>query len=346
MQTIQELRLLQALPLEIKVLKTKQRIREWVDRFGVDGVYVSFSGGKDSTVLLHIVRELYPDIEAVFVDTGLEYPEIRKFVKGFENVTWLRPKMRFDEVIKKYGYPFISKEVAKMVFETRKNGNCRDAQKFDINSKYNKKYKNRFSLARYIQMLTVNFIISHNCCKIMKKDPMHNIKKKPILALMASEGALREQLWLKSGCNAFNNKKQQSQPMSFWLNEDVLQYIKLNNLEICSVYGEICETDKQGNLVAEGCGVKLTCSGCQRTGCVFCGFGAHLDTRNGGTSRFVRLKQTHPKLYDYCMNGGEFVDGIWQPNKQGLGMRYIIDELNKLYSKTLKNGTVKKFIEY
>src|SRR5690554_2266552 len=107
MPTRNELKILQALPLEMKVLKTQQRIREWITRFGTDGVYVSFSGGKDSTVLLHIVRELYPDIEAVFVDTGLEYPEIRQFVKGFENVTWLRPKMRFDEVIKKYGYPVI-----------------------------------------------------------------------------------------------------------------------------------------------------------------------------------------------------------------------------------------------
>lgn len=73
-----ELKILQALPLDIKIAKTQQRIREWVNRFGVDGVYVSFSGGKDSTVLLHIVREICPDVEAVFVNTGLEYPEIQR----------------------------------------------------------------------------------------------------------------------------------------------------------------------------------------------------------------------------------------------------------------------------
>ena len=96
-RTTDELRLLQNLPLEIKVAKTKLRIREWVDMYGVEGVYVSFSGGKDSTVLLHIVREMYPNVEAVFVNTGLEYPEIQQFVKTFDNVTILRPKMRFDE---------------------------------------------------------------------------------------------------------------------------------------------------------------------------------------------------------------------------------------------------------
>lgn len=119
MPTKNELRMLQALPLEIKVMKTKQRIREWVNYFGADGVYVSFSGGKDSTVLLHLVRQLYPKVEAVFVNTGLEYPEIQKFVKTFENVTILRPSMRFDEVIRKYGYPMISKEVGECVSQGR-----------------------------------------------------------------------------------------------------------------------------------------------------------------------------------------------------------------------------------
>lgn len=115
MPTRDELKILQAYPLDLKIKKTQLRIREWVDYYGVDGVYVSFSGGKDSTVLLDIVRKMYPDIEAVFCDTGLEYPEIRSFVKSFDNVTILRPKMRFDEVIRKYGYPFIGKEVAERV---------------------------------------------------------------------------------------------------------------------------------------------------------------------------------------------------------------------------------------
>ena len=110
--TLQELKQWQALPLNIKVLMTKDRIRQWIKEYGEDGVYVSFSGGKDSTVLLHMVRENYPKVPAVFVDTGLEYPEIRNFVKTFDNVEWLRPKLTFKQVIEKYGYPFISKEVS------------------------------------------------------------------------------------------------------------------------------------------------------------------------------------------------------------------------------------------
>lgn len=118
--TIDDLYQMQSLPLSAKIRMTEYRIKQWVDRFGEDGVYVSFSGGKDSTVLLDIARKIFPDIKAVFVDTGLEYPEIRQFVKGFDNVDWVRPKMTFKQVIEKYGYPFISKEVSECVFGARK----------------------------------------------------------------------------------------------------------------------------------------------------------------------------------------------------------------------------------
>ena len=118
--TISDLYQMQSLPLKAKIRMTENRITEWVNEYGEDGVYISFSGGKDSTVLLHIARRLYPNIKAAFVDTGLEYPEIRQFVKMFDNVDWIKPKMTFKQVIEKYGYPFISKEVSECVDGARK----------------------------------------------------------------------------------------------------------------------------------------------------------------------------------------------------------------------------------
>lgn len=120
MPTREELKILQALPLELKIMRTQQRIREWVNHYGEDGVCVSFSGGKDSTVLLHIVRSLYPNIRAVFSDTGLEYPSIRDFVKTIPNVDWVKPELTFREIVFQYGYPLFGKEIAETIRYARK----------------------------------------------------------------------------------------------------------------------------------------------------------------------------------------------------------------------------------
>lgn len=330
MPSKEDLRRLQALPLEIKVMKTQQRIREWVSFFGVENIAISFSGGKDSTVLLHLVRELYPKAEAVFVDTGLEYPEIRQFVKTFENVTIIRPKLRFDEVIKIYGYPFISKEVGNCVY-WGKRGNKSRLDRLNGTWKDKNGEKSIYNKEKYKPLLDIDFLISDRCCGVMKKQPAHKFKKAQLVATMADESLMRFSGWLKTGCNSFENKK--SAPMSFWTEQDILQYIRQHNLPIASVYGEILSIDENG---FEYCNTlfdagKLKCSGCQRTGCIFCGFGVHLEK---GESRFERLKRTHPKQYDYCMNGGAYdVDGLWKPTKEGLGMKHCIDTLNQIYGK-------------
>ena len=114
---------LQSMPLDAKVLLTQARIDEFYSGYntiGYGNAYVSFSGGKDSTVLLDIARKRYPDIPAVFSNTGLEYPEIRRFAKAHDNVEVVQPKMAFNEVISKYGYPLIGKEVAEAIYYARR----------------------------------------------------------------------------------------------------------------------------------------------------------------------------------------------------------------------------------
>lgn len=337
MPTADELKMFQHYPLEMKIAKSKLRIREWVEWYGSGGVYISFSGGKDSTVLLHLVRLLYPDIEAVFVNTGLEYPEIQSFVKSFDNVTILRPKMQFNEVITKYGYPLIGKEIARTIHDGRalpgKWGDvCRQKLKGEL-KKVNGA-ASQFNCEKYAPLLDVDFLISNKCCDIIKKAPLHRYESKshkvPFTAEMAEESRLRRTFWLANGCNAFNNNRPKSTPLGFWTEQDILQYIKEFNLPLASVYGDlIYEADGlQYCNTLDGCG-KLCTTGCDRTGCIFCGFGAHLET---GEGRFEKLKRTHPRQYEYCLGGGAYdTDGLWKPTKAGLGMRHVFEELNKIY---------------
>lgn len=282
----------QSLPLKLKIELSKNRIKQFYEHF--DGkVYVSFSGGKDSTVLLHIVRSLFPEVPAVFVDTGLEYPEVKSFIKSFDNVTILRPEMGFNKVITEYGYPVISKEVAQFIEDNRRNPNGYTAKKFNPNSDYVKKYGSRFCLAKWNFLKDSDIKISSQCCRIMKKTPAKKFEKesglKPFIATMAAESNLRKQEYIKKGCNSFESKRPASTPLGFWTEQDILQYLVENNLPYCSVYGEI-KQDKNG---------KYYTTGAKRTGCMFCMFGVHNEK---SPNKFELMRETHPKLHDYCIN--------------------------------------------
>ena len=290
-----DLKILQAYPLWMKVERTKRRIAEWVDYYGEDGVYISFSGGKDSTVLLHLVRSLYQEIEAVFCNTGLEYPEIVKFVKDIPNIRILKPELTFKQVIDQKGYPVISKSVANTVRLARKNIEegkdtlrVRQIKGMEVGSKFNK--------GKWEFLLDAPFKISDECCNEMKKKPFKKYEKEtgkvPFIGTLAAESQQREAVYLKTGCNAFNSKKPKSTPLGFWTEQDILQYIFENNLTICSVYGDVVEeSDMLGNK-------SYRTTGEQRTGCMFCMFGCHLEKE---PNRFQRMKYTHPAQYKYCM---------------------------------------------
>ena len=317
---------MQSLPLDIKIRMTKERIRQWYEYW--DGqVYISFSGGKDSTVLKHIVDSMYDDIPAVFVNTGLEYPEIQKFAISQKNVVTVRPEMRFDEVIKKYGYPIVSKEVAQTVWEAKKNAKTGkyayrikklNGELLDKNGKLS-----TYNIPKWKFLLEAPYDISHKCCDVMKKRPAKTYEKttgrKAIIGTLASESTLRKTQWVKYGCNAFKSKRPTSQPLSFWTEQDILNYIKQFDVPYCSVYGDIVPIDD---------GTLLKTTGCDRTGCIFCMFGCHLEKE---PNRYQRLKETHPRQYEYCIGGGEYVDGKWQPSKEGLGLGKVLDYINVKY---------------
>lgn len=275
--TNEDLKNMQSMSLEDKIQVTKTRIIEWYVK-NEGKVYISFSGGKDSTVLLHISQQEFPNITKVYIDTGLEYPEVKQFALSQPNVIKIKPDGKV-------------------------------AQKFVPNNPHDLKYGMGYSMVKWADLKESDIPISHKCCDIMKKNPAKKFEKemglKPITAMMACESNLRKNSWLKNGCNAFDSKRPLSNPMSFWTEQDVLEYIIKYNVPYASVYGDIVRDDK-GNL-------KTT--KCDRTGCVYCCYGIHNEKE---PNRIQRLQQTHPKLWEYCMRD-------W--DNGGLGLKRILDYL-------------------
>ena len=332
---------LMSLDTEYKEIITYGKIEEWFTAW--DGkVYVSFSGGKDSTVLAYLAANWLSHfrtppwpLNLVFINTGLEYPEIQKFVNEYTdwlrkkfhrvtiNITRLRPKMNIRQVVRKYGYPVVSKETSfcarKLMYQS-------------LTEDYRADQMER--LGKWQILLRAPFRVSEQCCDVMKKNTAHRYagetKQKPIVATMADEGRLRLQKWIATGCNAFEGKRPMGKPMSFWTEQDVLRFIVDRELPIASVYGDIAASDGENDYAETLIDCKLHCTGCQRTGCMFCAFGAHLEK---GENRFERMKHTHPKHYDFCIGGGEFdpADGLWKPNEKGLGYGLVLDCIGVRY---------------
>ena len=332
-----ELVQMQSLPLELKIRMTQRRIRDWYEHFDGD-VYVSFSGGKDSTVLKHIVDGMYKDVPSVFINTGLEYPEIQKFAMSQPNTITVRPDVSFKDVLTKYGYPIVSKEVAKVVQYARSGGENNVHYKKLFGTLMYQGEKSVYCIENWSFLYDAPFKISAYCCDLMKKKPAHKYEKetgrKPITAMMAEESRNRRTAWLRTGCNAYEGRAR-SAPMSFWTEQDVLHYLKEFNVPFCSVYGELRRKQEKDELAGQMSfsdfiefDEKLEMSGLKRTGCIFCMFGCHLEKE---PNRFQRLKETHPRQYAYCIGGGQMKDGLWQPDDKGLGLGYILDYLGVKY---------------
>lgn len=264
------LRQRQSLPTHIKRKMTARRIRQAYDMF--DGnISVSFSGGADSTVVLNEVRAIYPDVPAVFVDTGLEYPEIREFVRTVENVVWVKPKMTFKQITEKYGFPVVSKETAQKLHEVRqtKSDFMRQLRTTGIDGRKRQQIPEKWKF-----LIDAPFKISHKCCAILKHEPLDRYAKEsgriPITGEMASESSARTQKISSQGC-FFMGKHPRVKPLSFWTSVD--SHAVLQTIPHCTLY------DPPFNL--------------DRSGCMLCGFGAHLNSPN----KFQLLKLTHPRIH-------------------------------------------------
>lgn len=304
--TVEELHNRQQWTLAQKIDHSLGVIDQFIAR--MDGkVYLSFSGGKDSTVLLHLCEILKPDIKCVFVNTGCESVDVVRFVekmKAAHNIEVIRPKLTPRQVWAKYGFPLVSKDQAFKIDLVRKNPNSASAQKFMRDG-------NQFTISKCFRYLCdtekCKYHTSAVCCNKLKKDPCKRYENesglRPIVATMASESMLRETDYLRVGqCNKFDQGHEKSKPLSIWMEEDIWQFIRENNIEIAEIYAK----------------------GVDRTGCVGCGFGAQMKN-DRRLETFYRL---YPKYYNMVLNfennGVTYrealremlaVNGLWLPDE-------------------------------
>lgn len=276
---------LRSMPLEAKIVQTKFLIHKAVSTFGEEKCYISYSGGKDSTVLSHIAKQLYPNILHLFANTTNEYPETLKHVQWEKNenrtniITVLPIDTQgdiwtFKKVVETYGYPMFSKRISNAIrtYQHARTERTKQNSIDYINNNF-KKYEKYKELP-----------ISDKCCDKLKKEPLRRKAKElgmdcVILGVLASESYQREKDWLENGCNVFFKfKDNQCKPLSFWTEEDILEYIEKYQVKISKLYD----------------------MGYKRNGCMYCGFGVQLEQPE--TNRFKMLKKTHPVQYSYFVN--------------------------------------------
>jgi len=323
--TQEDLKTMQGWSLDRKILVSQTRLMEWYSKYE-NKCYVSFSGGKDSTVLAYLAAQVCKikncRLVLWFSDTGLEFPELRTHVKtygkwleetfGIEVETVIEPprdrkgnRILFRDVILREGYPIISKRISRRIHDVQKLGSCCYAARC-----FDGRETGLYDMRKWAYVIEAPFRVSSRCCEIMKERPAKRFSKKTgrvaVVGTMACESQTRRLEWFRNGCNAFENKEPVSKPISFWTEQDILEMLVRYKIPYASVYGDILQDEKG----------KWYTTGYQRTGCMFCGFGCHLEK---APNRFQRLKQTHPKVWEYCMKPVE--DG-------GLGMRRVLEYID------------------
>lgn len=243
-------------PYELKPNFSMYRIYEW-HRYWDGKIYLSFSGGLDSTVLGYLICEAYVKyglpgkIPLVFCDTGMEFPEIREFVTYY--IEWLKekfpqlelelvklhPEHSFRWVCENKGFPIISKETAGKIKKLRHGKLGEKYRNYLLNGDERGKFGMLSKKWQYLADTTrIPEDISDVCCEILKKKPFKKYVKEtsryPFMGITQDESFRRENQYNHTGCNVYDGSTIKSQPIGFWTKQDILRYKVEKEIPICS----------------------------------------------------------------------------------------------------------------
>lgn len=243
--------------------------------------YLSFSGGKDSTIVLAVIKlceeiGTIPKnaIPAVFCDTKIELDATVDFVhwvkdNWYKNVQIIKTEKSFAQVIKEYGKPFRSKLRSCQLHYYKTNPELKTAK-----SLYDEKYGyGKYRLAnRDFHVLHSNFSIqiSDKCCNEMKKKPFSKyVKDNGMIGYFSGmrmfEGGKREMIFqnrINSGdkrpCTHVSGGVTSVSPIFDWADDICEEFIQKYNVPLSRAYTEYGEN---------------------RTGCFLCPYGLDVDKR-------------------------------------------------------------------
>lgn len=226
---------------ELLLLDRLLTINEIIEKNGHDNFYLSFSGGKDSTVLHYLLDEAIPNnsIPRVYINTGIEYKMIVDFVKKLamkdNRIVIINSGINIKEMLQEYGYPFKSKEHSEKLALYQQGSKCKSVRKYlDKSSKFKcpKILIHQFT-PEY------NLKVSAQCCHKLKKEPVarwqkENNKHIVITGMRAAEGGLRTHMSCiitdKTG------KLKKFHPLGKVTDEWMDWYIENRNIKLAKLY--------------------------------------------------------------------------------------------------------------
>lgn len=218
-------------------------IKDVVKKHGAENFYLSFSGGKDSTVLHYLIDEALPEnrISRVFINTGIEYEAIVNFVKEMQKhddrIVIIDPSKNILKTLKEDGYPFKSKEYSHVLGVYQRSGMQKTVERYLNGNRGKYRCPN---ILKYQFSKEFDLKISEKCCLRFKKEPfkkwqkIHN-KSIAITGMMASEGGLRESI---ESCIITDKKGNlmKFHPLLKTTNEWQDWYIKERDIQLCELY--------------------------------------------------------------------------------------------------------------
>ena len=223
-------------------------IRDTINRYGEENFYISFSGGKDSTLLHHLIDEALPNnkIPRVFINTGIEYNDIVKFVREMaqndDRFIIYNSKVHIPSMLQKYGYPFKSKEHAEKVSLYQSGGVKKTVKAYltGVRANGTKAFVKCPKNLQYQFTEDNKLKISDRCCDKLKKEVIHRYEKESsktisITGLRSAEGGTRKQ---HKGCVIFdkNNRIKKFKPINPCTDEWCDWYIESRNIRLCKLY--------------------------------------------------------------------------------------------------------------